>query len=409
MIHFKNWFSTLHFTLIFISFFWHNTAYAHKPSDSYLTIHVNNQASTNIKSKIITELNNKKSLLSGQWDIALRDLDFAIGLDTNANSEITWQEVKIQEKAIFAYALARLTIDNNQQKCSILSNKMLIDDHTDGAYAVIKFNIDCPNVVNKLTLGYALFSNIDPSHRGLLKINYFVNDQQNTPKSITKTAIFGPDNPTQTFAIVTPNRLEEFKDYVVEGVWHIWIGFDHILFLISLLLPAVLIYSAKKWQAQQNFKTAFFDVLKVVTAFTIAHSITLTLATFQVVELPSRWVETTIAASVILAALNNLFPIFTKNRWLVAFVFGLIHGFGFAAVLADLGLAQDTLMLALLGFNVGVEIGQVIILSVFIPLAYAIRKTWFYKNIVFYCGSIVIALIACVWLAERALNLRLFF
>ena len=402
MTIFKAWFSILISTLIFISFFWHNTAYAHKPSDSYLSINVYNQAS-------ITQNSANKKVLSGQWDIALRDLDFAIGLDANANSEITWQEVLTQEKAIFAYALARLTIDNNQQKCSIAPQKMLIDNHTDGAYAVIKFSIDCPNAINKLTFNYALFSNIDPSHRGLLKINYFVNDHQNAPQNITKTAIFGPDNPIQTFAIGTPNRFAEFKDYVLEGVWHIWIGFDHILFLVSLLLPAVLIYSAKKWQAQQAFKTTFFDVLKVVTAFTFAHSITLTMATLQVIELPSRWVEATIAASVILAALNNLFPMFTKNRWLVAFVFGLIHGFGFAAVLADLGLQQGALMVALVGFNVGVEIGQVLILSVFIPLAFAIRNTWFYKNIVFYGGSIVIALIACVWFAERALNLNLLF
>ncbi len=397
-----------YFALIFV--LWNNTAYAHKPSDSYLTIHVNNQTSIDKNSQSF----DKNNLLSGQWDIALRDLDFAIGLDTNANSEITWQEVEAKQKDIFAYALARFAVKNNQQECSVLPQQMLIDNHTDGSYAVIKMIINCPNKVNKLTLDYALFSNIDPSHRGLLKIDYVEVDQNNTAKTITKTAIFGPDNPSQTFAIGTSivgtsSRLTEFKDYVLEGVWHIWIGFDHILFLISLLLPAVLVYTAKKWQAQQNFKTIFFDVLKVVTAFTIAHSITLTMATLQVVELPSRWVEATIAASVILAALNNLFPIITKNRWAVAFVFGLIHGFGFAAVLADLGLAEGTLMIALIGFNVGVEIGQVAILMAFIPLAFTLRKTRFYKQVIFVGGSVVIALIASVWLAERALNLSIFF
>ena len=393
-----------YFALIIV--LWHNTAYAHKPSDSYLTINVNNQAS-------ITKNSADKKVLNGQWDIALRDLDFAVGLDSNANSEITWQEVKTKQKDIFAYALARLTIDSNRQSCSITPQQMLIDKHTDGAYAVIKFIINCPtninHKVNKLKISYALFSNIDPSHRGLLKLNYLDNDNQNAPKSIIKTAIFGPDNPSQTFAIGTPNRLIEFKDYVIEGVWHIWIGFDHILFLISLLLPAVLIYSAKKWQPQQHFKPILFDVIKVVTAFTIAHSITLTMATLQVIELPSRWVEATIAASVILAALNNLFPLITKKRWAVAFVFGLIHGFGFAAVLADLGLTQGTLIVALIGFNVGVEIGQIAILMTFIPLVFALRKTWFYKQVVFYGGSIAIALIASVWLAERAFNLSIFF
>ena len=405
MTVFKTCFSFLTFLLIG----WQNTAFAHKPSDSYLTIHVNNQVSTSSNTQIVTEPIGKKAILSGQWDIALRDLNFAIGLDTDANTEITWQEVITKEKDIFAYALARLTIESSLKNCQITPQQLMIDNHTDGAYAVIKFGFDCPNAVNQLTINYALFANIDPSHRGLLKINYFVNNHQNAPQAITKTAIFGPDNPTQTFAIGTPNRLEEFKEYVAEGIWHIWIGFDHILFLISLLLPAVLSYSAKNWQAKESFKTTFFDVLKVVTAFTIAHSITLTIATLQLVTLPSRWVEATIAASVILAALNNLFPFILKRRWLVAFIFGLIHGFGFAAVLADLGLQQGALMVALLGFNVGVEVGQIGILCVFIPLAYAMRRSWFYKNIIFYGGSAIIAIVASVWLIERIFNLKLFF
>jgi len=166
-----------------ITILWQNTAYAHKPSDSYLTIHVNNQAS-------ITKNSASKKVLSGQWDIALRDLDFTIGLDSNANSEITWQEVKTKQKDIFAYALARLTIESNRQSCSITPQQMLIDKHTDGAYAVIKFIINCPTEINKLKISYTLFSNIDPSHRGLLKLNYLDNDNQNAPKSIIKRVIY---------------------------------------------------------------------------------------------------------------------------------------------------------------------------------------------------------------------------
>ena len=100
--------------------------------------------------------------------------------------------------------------------------------------------------------------------------------------------------------------------------------------------------------------------MKVVTAFTVAHSITLTLATLGVIALPSALVESTIAASVVLAALNNVFPLFHGRRWLVAFFFGLVHGFGFASVLAELGLPRDALLLALVSFNLGVEAGQLV-------------------------------------------------
>jgi len=156
-----------------------------------------------------------------------------------------------------------------------------------------------------------------------------------------------------------------------------------------------------------QLRDTFWDVLKVVTAFTIAHSITLSLAALSVIALPSRLVESTIALSVVLAALNNLKPLVAERRWAVAFAFGLIHGFGFASVLTDLGLPQGALLLALVGFNFGVELGQLAIVCAFLPLAYALRDSWFYRRVVFAGGSAAIALLASVWLTERVFNLKL--
>jgi len=133
----------------------------------------------------------------------------------------------------------------------------------------------------------------------------------------------------------------------------------------------------------------------------------LTLATLGVVTLPTRLVESAIAASVVLSALNNIFPLFEGKRWMVAFAFGLIHGFGFASVLADLGLPQDALLLALVGFNLGVEGGQLAIVSAFLPLAYILRGTLFYRRAVLFAGSILIMLLASVWLVERLFSLKL--
>jgi hypothetical protein len=126
-----------------------------------------------------------------------------------------------------------------------------------------------------------------------------------------------------------------------------------------------------------------------------------------VIALPSRLVESMIALSVVLAALNNLRPVVTARRWAVAFAFGLIHGFGFASVLADLGLPQGALLLSLVGFNLGVEAGQLVIVAAFLPIAYALRRGWFYRRLVFAGGSAAIALVAAVWLAERALDVKL--
>ncbi|MBI3308034.1 MAG: HupE/UreJ family protein, partial [Candidatus Melainabacteria bacterium] len=136
------------------------------------------------------------------------------------------------------------------------------------------------------------------------------------------------------------------------------------------------------------------------------HSITLSLAALEIVVLPSRFVESAIAFSVLLAALNNLFSFFKLRYWMIAFAFGLIHGFGFASVLLDLGLPKGALLLALVGFNIGVEIGQLAIVSVFLPIAYYLRNTVVYKKIIFMFGSLVIAAIALLWFVERVFNME---
>ena len=357
-----------------------NIAQAHKPSDSYLILKIDG------------------ATVQGQWDIALRDLDFAIGLDGNGNGEITWGELRARHNAIAAYALPRLKISTEGEACPSHATANLVDNHSDGAYAVLRFVAECAKPLTSVELNYSLLFDVDPQHKGLLRLEY---------KGTTSTAIFSPDKAKQNFDLSEITLLRQFLDYAKEGVWHIWIGFDHILFLLSLLLPAVLYRSKKHWEAVASFKPALIDVLKIVTAFTLAHSITLTLATLGVVTLPTRLVESAIAASVVLSALNNVFPMFEGRRWMVAFAFGLIHGFGFASVLADLGLPQDALLLALVGFNLGVEGGQLAIVSAFLPIAYYLRGTVFYRRAVLFAGSILIMLLASVWLVERVFQLKL--
>ena len=156
-----------------------------------------------------------------------------------------------------------------------------------------------------------------------------------------------------------------------------------------------------------RFKEASLSVLAVVTAFTLAHSITLSLAALQIISLPSRLVESAIAASVVFAAANNLVPM-VQGRWLMAFFFGLIHGFGFASVLTELGLPTGALVVSLVGFNLGVELGQLAIVAVFLPLAFVLRHTRFYQRGVLVGGSWAALLVALAWFVERAFDLSLF-
>jgi HupE / UreJ protein len=372
---------TLRVLLCLILCLYSQLSVAHKSSDSYLTLS-------------LSELGNK-----GQWDIALRDLDYAIGLDNDQNGAITWGELRSRREAVTTFALSHLQISSGGlTPCQVNSSDFLVDSHTDGAYAVLQFDFQCPEPVTELEINYSLLYDLDPQHRGLLRVDY-----QNT----THTAVLSPIHNQQHIKLGEASSGTAFLQYLKEGVWHIWMGYDHILFLISLLLPAVFCRQDRRWQPASAFRPTFMEVLKIVTAFTVAHSITLSLATLNVIALPSRWVESAIAGSVIAAACNNLYPVIIKRLWLVAFVFGLIHGLGFANVLKDLGLPQNMLILTLLAFNLGVEIGQLAIVSVFLPTAYLTRKTWWYRLVCFHFGSFLIIVLASIWLLERSLNIKL--
>lgn len=355
-------------------------AWAHKPSDSYLSLTIQN------------------TRIEGQWDIALRDLADAIGLDRDGNGQLTWGEVRDAHGEISTYALSRLVLSAGILTCTTQVLEHLIDHHTDGAYSVLRFRFQCERPIERLHVGYQLLLDIDAQHKGLLRL---------TQNGHTTTAIFSRESPIQEFSAEERSLWRASFQFIHEGMWHIWLGFDHVLFLLALLLPAVLIRVQGHWRAAIDFSSVCWNVVSIVTAFTLAHSLTLSLSALDIVRLPSRLVESAIAASVVLAGLGNLYPMMTSRRWMIAFGFGLVHGFGFAAVLRDLGLPQDSLLLSLVSFNIGVELGQLTIVAAFLPLAYLIRRSWSYPRLVLTGGSLAVIAVALVWFTERAFDLRL--
>jgi len=365
-------------------------ARAHKESDAYLTLR--------------TDASNDH-VLRGQWDIALRDLNFAIGIDRNHDGAITWGEVRAHRGAIERYALARLRIKGDGLTCNLEPVGQKIDEHTDGVYDVIQFVATCDKEIpTRLTVDYKLFYDVDPYHRGIVTIH---NGRR------TAGAVLGPNEPVTSLNLRKPDRWGQFRSFVVDGIWHIWTGIDHLLFILSLLLPAVLVCVRNQsaspprfsWQAEQSWWPAFVDILKIVSAFTLSHSVTLSLAVLGVVDLPSRLVESGIALSVIVAAANNIYPVVRRRIWLVAFAFGFIHGLGFASALSGLQLPPLAMAASLGGFNVGVEIGQEAVVLAVMPLAYLIRRTRLYQNYVMRWGSWLIILVASGWLIQRAFNI----
>lgn len=356
------------------------SGYAHKPSDSYLTFDTTQRP------------------LSAQWDIALRDLEFAIGLDADNDGSITWGELQSRSSAISAYALSHLRVDADGVTCTPQVKDQLVDYHSDGAYAVLRFSLHCPVHPSRLDIRYTLLLDLDAQHRGITQVRHAAG---------SKSLIFGYTQRERSVDLADDSLADQILDYGREGVWHIWIGFDHVLFLLALLIPSVFLRQHRMWHPAPSFRAAFLDVCKLVSAFTLAHSITLSLAALGVISLPASLVETAIAVSVVFAALANLTGFCPRYRWLLAFGFGLIHGFGFANVLADLGLPSSTLAVALLAFNLGVELGQLAIVGAFLPLAYSLRDNRLYQFISLKGASAMIALLAVVWVLERSVGMEI--
>lgn len=365
-----------------------STALAHKPSDAYLTLQV---AGTQIDQRL---------------DVHLRDLDRALVLDQDDDGRLQWAEVRTRWDALQRYTAKRVRLSVAGQPCSsVATGEPQLDEHTDGAYAVLRSRWTCPAGAQALTIDYRLFADTDASHRGLLRLSHGAGAPQ--------TAVLVPGStPPTTLALAASADGETpsgFAGFVAEGIHHILIGTDHVLFLLALLLPAVLVAGAAgRREAATQWRPMLAEVLKIVTAFTAAHSVTLALAVLDIVDPPSRWVESLIAASVVFTAIDNLRPMLApQHRWRLTLVFGLVHGFGFAGALKDLGLGGGSLAASLLGFNLGVELGQLSLVALFLPLAWWARGTRFYQRGVLIGGSSAVALIAAAWVVERVFDLKL--
>jgi hypothetical protein len=351
-------------------------------------------ARAHIASNGFLTLNVDGPKVSGAVELAIRDGELAVGLDRDGNGKVTWAELKSSQAALQNYVRGHLRLTGADAPCPLKFAAVEVNDRVDGSYLWLPITADCGGAFRRLSIDYTLLDAEDPSHRGLLTL--FAN-------GAAQTAVLGGGAGTRQFELNDISSWSAFVEYLRAGIWHIWSGIDHLLFLLSLLLPAVLVRRQNRWEAVPIAGPAFLNIVKVVTAFTLAHSITLSLAAFEVIRLPSRITESVIAASIIIAALNNVFPRVTEGRWRIAFAFGLLHGFGFASVLAEMGLPKGARLISLLAFNVGVEAGQLVVVLAVMPLAYFLRATKFYRRGIMPWGSSAIACLALFWFVQRAL------
>jgi len=334
-----------------------------------------------------------KALLDFESD----NLEKFIPLDSNHNGIISWRELKAKKTAIEAFVLKHISIMIDQQACHITILDFQVYRRVHQSYIKLPILLDCPLPKQDVTLKYNLFFDVDKDQKLFVK----------TSQSEAKPRIMSAREQEIDLPMKKGSLWDAFVEFLVEGIWHIWMGFDHILFLLMLLIPSVYTYHDKRFIPRKTFGAVFKEILKITTAFTLAHSITLALSVTEVLTLPPNFVEVAIALSVLFTAINNIY-LFTRTKtWIIAFAFGLIHGFGFANVLHELLNKKEDFVGMLLGFNLGVEIGQMVIVIALLPLLYFMRKTHFYRKAIMIGFSTLTAIIASIWAIERAFNLSI--
>ncbi len=339
------------------------------------------------------QLTVTNGVLGGRLEVALRDLDDALGLDANDDGELTWGELRRREADLATWLRPGLSLHAGTNALPFRVASLQVSERLDTPCAVLHLEAALPVAADSLAVDYELLFAGDPMHRCLLNLDGGA------------TRLLSPEQTTAVLPLVpAPAGNPGLGGFIREGIHHIWTGYDHLAFLFALLLPAVLRRTPEGWRGVATFPEVTREVLKVVTAFTLAHSLTLGLAAFEIVRLPARWVEATIAASIVAAVALSFSGKDRRHGWQMAFGFGLVHGFGFAGVLGELGLARAHLARPLLGFNVGVELGQLACVLAFLPAAYALRQTVFYRRGALPLGSAGIAALATGWFVERVFD-----
>jgi hypothetical protein len=329
----------------------------------------------------------------GEWQVRLLDLDSALQLDANHDGQVTWPEIEHRRADIEAYLGSHLRILAQGTDLPLRFDQLIYGAQGGEPFILARITADAAEEIDTIGVDYSLPTK-QPGEKCLLKVVWSGQGMHKAEMaagsgtlSFTRAAAAGSG----------------FLESLQQGIWHIWTGYDHILFLLVLLIPAVFQRTASGREAVPTFSAALLRVVVIVSAFTVAHSITLACAALEWIRLPSRLVESIIAASIFIAALNNFLPRTAGGRsaWL-AFGFGLIHGFGFAGALSEIGAEGGPLWRTLLAFNLGVEVGQLAIVAVFLPLAYLLRQTRFYRTGVLYGGSSIAGLCALFWFWQRA-------
>lgn len=372
----------------------HPAAWAHKGSDAYLDLR--GDAGTG-------------SALQLTLSVAIQDLDLVLPLDANADGKVTWGEIQAANPAVQQLLRASTGLEGTSA-CTLDWAFAGLERRSDGAYLRWTSTADCAGA---RALRYTLLRAQDATHRLLVTGRIDGQDLLSTwsPQQPGALALrpavggtAGADAAASSAALHSgPATL---WSYLQLGMHHLLEGYDHLAFLLALVLPLRLVVGRTApvpatAVGTTRHASTWWALLRTVTAFTIGHSITLVLATLGWTQASPDWVEPVIALSIGVTALLNLFPMARVRSDVLALLFGLVHGYGFAGLLTEAAAPSGLLPWALGGFNLGVECGQLLAVAAWVLVAQAVVRRPWYGSVVVRGGSWALVLLSAWWFWER--------
>lgn len=386
---------------IFLSVLTTHPAQAHAPNENYVWLNV------------------ETDHLTGRFEINFQDLSNKLGITWNDATHTKQDFVTDTADQVWQYLNANFDIQVDGQTIQLMFQGAQISEESD-EYVQYHYTTAPFDFGDHLDLTNTIFLSPDtPLHRSLIVLEY--NRRLGTDYGGENAVMaFGLHNSEQTLDLANPPEILKPKQFVWQGVLHTVLGYDHVLFLLALLMTAVMIRNQPQgqvpsagtrltfedsWKPVLSFKAAFWNVIKIATLFTLSHSITLSLTVLGLIDANTQLIETLIALSIVVVAMNNIFPRFNDKRWVLIILFGLVHGMGFASAMGELQFRTLSIAKILIGFNVGIELGQIIVVVAVFPIFFALRKTRFYRVGILIAGSAAIAAVALYWAIERAFGL----
>lgn len=367
--------------ILIASVFTGGSVYAHRAGESYVYLRV------------------YENRLTGIFHMTLRDLNNALGFKTT-EVQITEENLADRISEIHSYYEETVQFYDKDKELPIRFTGLDMLRYQDlwilTEFVIIE-NAATPDAIG---IDYSVLFDKAPDHVALLAIEHFWNASMFKNEGEVSLS-FSPDNHRKELSFSEYSVFTGFMGVVKLGIMNLWKGFDHILFIIALILPAAMLRKKDVWQPVTELRTALIYVAKIIALFTIAYSITLSISAFGLFSLPGRLVNTAIAISIAIAALEIIIPIFKRKIGWIVFMFGLFHGFGFAGDLSGTGALSDHMALSILGFNLGVEIGLVVVICFLFSNFYLIRHYTVYSKVLMRYGAFALILLGMYWTVDR--------